>query len=229
MLTEVGHWHQGKIWSFTHQVLESKTYIIEADVPGKCILIDPGLDFLALDESLRTLELAPKFIFCTHGHFDHIGGAAHFQKKYNSQVFLHQNDNKELARSNFLLMAFKLPYRIDLPEVTYIETPFSFKLDDVHSLNFLHAPGHTPGSCIIIINKQWFTGDTLYSYGIGLSKLPGEDKNLLKASVLKRWNELPNIDMIFPGHGEPATGQDVVNKNIPLQGFLAEKPEPARE
>ena len=219
MFCAVGHWGQGKIWRFTNNILAAQTYFCEADVPGGGILIDAGLDYEALDQELSKIQRFPSHIFCTHGHFDHIGGAAYFQKKYGTKVFLHLADKKEVARANFLLMAFKMPHRIELPEIDYIQDSFSFDLGN-QSLSFRWVPGHTQGSCLIKLGNVWFTGDTLYGYGIGLSRLPGEDQQLLKANISNLWNELTNVDMIFPGHGEPASGHQVVHENLPLLDFL---------
>jgi glyoxylase-like metal-dependent hydrolase (beta-lactamase superfamily II) len=66
-----------------------------------CILIDGGLDPAAIDAVVQELALTPAAVFCTHGHFDHAGSAAHFQKVYGCPVYLHGADRKLLKASNF--------------------------------------------------------------------------------------------------------------------------------
>lgn len=54
---------------------EANTFAVTAD--GKnCILIDCAGE--GLIERLSALNLTPKAVLLTHGHFDHVGGTAEF-------------------------------------------------------------------------------------------------------------------------------------------------------
>lgn len=219
MATLVGNWGGGSIWRVTSGVFSSNAYFCEADVPGGCILIDAGLDGPAIDAAMTELGLCPYQTFCTHGHFDHAGSAAYFQKKYGCQVFLHQADARTLKASNFLLMAFKVPQKIELPKITFIENQHDIEING-QSLTYLPAPGHTPGSCVIQLGSAWFTGDTIYSRGVGLSSLPGEDTSLLKRSIHDLWDRLTEDRMVYPGHGNAANGASIRSENHALLHFL---------
>jgi len=219
MATLVGNWGGGSVWLVTSGVFTSNAYICEAEVPGGCILIDAGLESLAIDAEMVERGLCPHQLFCTHGHFDHAGSAAYFQEKYGCQVFMHQADARTLKMSNFLLMALKIPQKIVLPEVTYIEDGFSIDINGT-PLTYLAAPGHTPGSCIIEFGSAWFTGDTIYSRGVGLSSLPGEDAEILKKSIRNLWGGLSDERTIYPGHGNAANGASVCKTNHALLKFL---------
>lgn len=188
-------------------------------MPGGGILIDAGLDGAAIDAQLIEHGLHPHQVFCTHGHFDHVGSAAYFQEKYGSQVFMHQADERTMKTGNFLLMALKIPLKISLPVVTFVEDQFTVDVND-QALRYLAAPGHTPGSCVIEFGNAWFTGDTLYSQGVGLSKLPGEDSKQLKTSIRALWPGLTAQRTIYPGHGKAADGATVRNQNHALLTFL---------
>lgn len=219
MATVVGNWGGGAIWRVTSGVFPSNAYFCEAGVDGGGILIDAGLDGATIDAELSEHGLRPHQVFCTHGHFDHTGSASHFQKKYGSQVFLHQADARTMKSSNFLLMAIKIPHKVTLAEVTYVPDDFSIDVAG-QTLRYLPAPGHTPGSCVIDFGAAWFTGDTLYSRGVGLSSLPGEDHVKLKASIEALWPQLTSERTIYPGHGEPADGLAVRTNNKALLHFL---------
>jgi glyoxylase-like metal-dependent hydrolase (beta-lactamase superfamily II) len=188
-------------------------------VEGGGILIDAGLDGLTIDAELSELGLRPNAVFCTHGHFDHTGSASHFQKKYDCRVFVPKADEKLMKASNFLLMAMKLKHRVVLPEATLVEVNHVANIGGT-SLRYLPAPGHTPGSCIIEFGSAWFTGDTLYARGIGLSHLPGEDQELLKQTILSYWDDLTPERTIYPGHGNAASGLLVRTGNTALLDFL---------
>lgn len=223
MATEVGNWGGGKVWRVTSGAFPSNAYFCEADVPGGAILIDAGLDGPAIDAAMAEHGLRPHQVFCTHGHFDHAGSAAHFQDKYGCQVFMHKGDARTLKASNFLLMAFKIPQKITMPEVTYVEDGFQIDVAG-HPLRYRHAPGHTPGSCVVEFGSAWFTGDTIYSRGVGLSQLPGEDAEQLKASIGKLWPELTLDRTIYPGHGNAADGATIRSTNVALLNFLGREP-----
>jgi glyoxylase-like metal-dependent hydrolase (beta-lactamase superfamily II) len=215
----VGHWGGGAVWRITSGEFPSNAYFCVANVPGGGILIDAGLDGAAIDEQMSAHGLRPHQVFCTHGHFDHIGSAAFFQKKYGCRVFLHKGDARTMKTGNFLLMALKIDTKIALPQVTFVEEQCAFDIDG-HALKFRPTPGHTPGSCVIEFGSALFTGDTLYSRGVGLSNLPGEDAELLKQSIRGLWPSLTPATTIYPGHGNAADGETVRTQNLALQQFL---------
>ena len=219
MASVVGHWGRGAVWCISSGRVASNAYFCEADVGGGGILIDAGLDGPTIDAQLNEHGLRPHQVFCTHGHFDHVGSAAYFQKKYGCQVFMHQADERTMKASNFLLMALKIPQKITLPVVTFVENQFTLDVNG-QLLRFLAAPGHTPGSCVIEFGSAWFTGDTLYSRGVGLSKLPGEDSEMLKRSVLHLWNRLTVERIVYPGHGAVSDGASIRHENRKLLKFL---------
>jgi hydroxyacylglutathione hydrolase len=217
--TVVGNWGAGSIWRVTSGAFPSNAYFAEADVPGGGILVDPGLDGPAIDAALSAHGLRPQRVFCTHGHFDHTGGAAHFQHKYGCEVFLHRADSRTVTSSNFLLMALKIPQRVAAADITLVDDGFCADIAGT-PLRFRGAPGHTPGSCVLELGSAWFTGDTLYRRGVGLNSLPGEDQDALRATVLSLWPELTAERMVFPGHGDPADGETVRTGNSALAEFL---------
>jgi hydroxyacylglutathione hydrolase len=217
--TVVGDWGGGAVWRITSGVFPSNAYFCEADVPGGGVLIDPGLDAPAIDAELTGLGLRPHQVFCTHGHFDHTGGAAHFQQEYGCEVFLHRADARTVSSSNFLLMALKIPHRVPAADITLVDDDFSADLAG-EPLRFRRAPGHTPGSCVLELGSAWFTGDTVYSHGVGLNQLPGEDPEQLRRSVLDLWPGLTADRLVCPGHGDATDGLSLRTGNSALAGFL---------
>lgn len=217
--TRVGTWGGGAVWRITSGVLPSNAYFCEADVPGGGILVDPGLDGPAIDAALSAHGLRPHRVFCTHGHFDHVGGAAFFQDAYGCEVFLHEADARTMRGSNFLLMALRIPATVTLPEVTFVRDGDRIDVGGA-PLRFRPAPGHTPGSCVLELGTAWFTGDTLYRHGLGLSRLPGSDEERLRATLLDLWPGLTAERSVFPGHGECGDGAAVRADNDALAGFL---------
>jgi hydroxyacylglutathione hydrolase len=220
MAVEVGNWGGGTVWRTPAGEFTSNTYFFDADgSSGRAVIVDPGLDGLAIEADILSCGLKPTIVLCTHGHFDHTGSAAYFQRKYGTPVHLHLRDKKVLASSNFLLMLLKISRKVEQPEVTWVEDGFAQVLG-ASNLRYLTAPGHTPGSCVIEFGDAWFTGDTIYARGVGLSNMPGENTELLKGSILSLWDRLADVKLVCPGHGEAAKGNDIRVGNTSLLRFL---------
>ena len=212
------------VWRITAGAFPSNAYVCATGVGADAFIVDPGLDPQAADDACRGLGLFPRQVFCTHGHFDHIGGASHFQQAYGCEVFLHPADLKTMKSGNFLLMVLKLDQRITLPQVTAVD-PAAASIGGL-ALTYLPVPGHTPGSAFIQFGNQLFTGDSLYARGVGLSDLPGEDHDQLRRSLLALWDAIPPGRMVHPGHGASARFAEIRAGNQALREFLG--PEAAR-
>lgn len=213
-----------QVWTVINGVFPSNCYISGTAVPGECLIIDPGLDPAPIDAILAELQLIPRAVLCTHGHFDHVGSAAYFQRKYVCNVYMHSNDIKTLRSSNFLLMAFKIPARVEIPEIRAIESTDFFVKVSGTAVRFHPVPGHTPGSCLIELGNSIFSGDTIYSRGVGLSKLPGEQPEMLRQSILSIWDRFPDHTIIRPGHGDEASLGWIKQNNYRLLDFLQLSP-----
>lgn len=206
------------VWVVTGGVFPSNSYICAAGEGRGAILIDVGLDAQPIDLAVATLGLRPTHVFCTHGHFDHLGQAAFFQNKYGTPVHLHHADEKTARGNNFLLMAMKQSARISLPDLTLVDDGFARNLAG-RLVSYRHTPGHTPGSCVIAFGNNLFTGDTIYAHGVGLSKLPGERPDQLRESILSVWEDLDGF-IVHPGHGPSAPGPLLKRGNTSLLSFL---------
>ena len=62
--------------------------------PARDLIIDCGLGVCNLRKHLESLQLLDKerecIVVCTHSHFDHSGGAIHFEN--DGQIYIHQDD-----------------------------------------------------------------------------------------------------------------------------------------
>jgi glyoxylase-like metal-dependent hydrolase (beta-lactamase superfamily II) len=198
----------------------ANTYICRTAEPRECILIDPGLDREAIEAALGEADLTPLAIFCTHGHFDHLGSAEYFRRKYSIDIHLHGSDAKVARSSNFLMMALKLPSRIVVPEAHVAVADGSIWSRGNDRVEIVHVPGHTPGSTVVLFDGRAFTGDTLYRDNIWLGSLPEANHSQLVASVRRLWDLLPDDTMIYPGHGGAAAFGRIKQSNVPLREML---------
>jgi len=78
-------------------------------------------------------------------------------------------------------------------------------IGDFH-FEFLHLPGHTIGSCFIILKnyRVIFSGDVLFKNGIGRFDFPTSSSTDTRNSI-KKIKEIKDDYEIYPGHGELTT------------------------
>lgn len=199
---------------------KSNTYIIEYQ-DRLAFVIDPGFDWLKIEGYLAEHKLIPTHVFCTHGHFDHVGSVTKIVETYGAISMIHKADLKMAKTSNFLMMAYGLEERINTPVFQSTITGgerFEFGNDE---LRIEHVPGHSAGSCFLFFKNLLFSGDTFYSEGIGLPS-PEQDDNLLRNSLLRWRHVIPNETMVCPGHGEIKPYGDICLDNKELISFLHE-------
>ena len=208
------------VWRIINAVLSANSYVCATGTGGDCFLVDPGSERDVIQDLLDAEGLTPRHIVLTHGHFDHCGSAAYFRTRYQCEVRLHLDDIKLLKASNFLMMAFKIPFTLEVPDVEgWRELSLGVPGG---AIEFIHSPGHTPGSSVIRYGRAAFTGDTLFTSGMGLSRLPGEDSGQLRATLLRLLDTLAPDTIVYPGHGEPAAFVGVRQDNAALRAFLGE-------
>ena len=208
------------VYTVKNKLFPSNTYIINQG-GDHCILVDPGLDHELIEQKLAELDLKPKYILATHGHFDHVGSVAYFQKKYDAGFYIHEKDEKILRSINFFLKVMKIDRKVDVPvpDHTFSGSNDVLELEGL-AIGIYNFPGHTDGSCLFLLNDYLFSGDTLYTNGIGVNPFPGQDKLKLKES-LKEILQLFNDQItVYPGHGSSEKLSSIKAGNTELNLFL---------
>lgn len=200
---------------------QSNTYLLRMGEGPQCVVIDPGLDRVAIQQGLDACGWQPVAVLCTHGHFDHVGSAAWVQSTYAVPVHLRAADIKLAKMANFMMAAFKLPQRITLPDFQLVDDAGGVVTCAGTAFTFHALPGHTPGSSGIAVGQLFFSGDSLYARRTALSRLPGEDHAVLRQSLKKLFSWVPGDVVVFPGHGGSATMADIQQHNQELRAFMA--------
>ena len=69
----------------------------------------------------------------------------------------------------------------------------------------IHTPGHTPGGACFYFPQEevLFSGDTLFCESVGRTDLPGGSTGTLIRSIRERLMLLPDLTVVYTGHGEP--------------------------
>ncbi len=187
---------------------DSNVYLLEDEDP---IVVDTGTGMYAdtiLEELSRIVPLKKVGrIVLTHCHYDHLGGAAAFQKATGAKVYLHEAEATPImAGDSSLAISGMFGQKLKQLKVEPLKTGQKLKCGS-SELEVLHTPGHSPGS-IVLHDKESrsaIVGDTVFcDGGVGRWDLPGGDLGQLISS-LKRLGEL-GLKNMYPGHGSYAEG-----------------------
>ncbi len=179
-------------------------YLLTHQETRDSLIIDPGDDPEYIMDHAAKLGGVVKAIIATHGHFDHIMGAAALQLAYGVPVFMHKEDTFLATRMQESAKHFLRLREVDPPPKTE-PLPGSQKLRiGAVVLEIIHTPGHTPGSICLYdeAGGQMFVGDTIFAEGaVGRTDF-SYSRPLLLSESLEKILSYPADTKLYPGHGE---------------------------
>ncbi|MDO5031760.1 MBL fold metallo-hydrolase [Corynebacterium sp.] len=196
-----------EILGFAAGPYKTNTYIVANE--KRAIIVDPGMHAAA-----RVLELGKEHgltfeaIVLTHGHLDHTREAGDLARQLSLPVYIHPADAFMLVdgagvspQSQVLFDAEHMLPIADLRELADGETLDVAGL----SLALHHAPGHSPGSTILVGEGFALTGDVLFQGSIGRTDLEHSDNQAMQRSLRGPVWDLDDSLAILPGHGPTST------------------------
>ena len=191
------------------EIAENCFYIAGSDYSSNIYILKDTEATVVIDTGDGNVKIKEKADYCflTHGHMDHTNGA-----RKDWEVFLREEEKRYAGQFPYFVPEFAKP----LVQSHMKIGSFDFE--------FIHTPGHTPGSVCIWEKKRniLFTGDTLFSEGwVGRTDMPGGDYKKLEGSLRLLFSKFAekkdhkimfpfdldglnlNISLLCPGHGEP--------------------------
>jgi len=186
-------------------------YLIGDSRTKEAIVVDPAWSpeeiFKVADaEGVKLVGMA-----ITHAHFDHTNAIELLLHKIDVPVYAHA-DEIPYATSGTNIVG-------DLGRtVKAVRGSEKIRVGDTE-IEFLHTPGHTPGSQCLKVGNNLITGDTLFIGGCGRSDLPGGNAPLL-FKTLRKLAGLPGDLLICPGHDYGSTPTRLLREEIGHNPYL---------
>ena len=192
-----------RIQGFAAGPYGTNCYVCIDEETRRGFVVDPGMGAAPvvrkmLEENNSELEA----VVLTHGHIDHIRDAA----ELGAPVYIHPADEFMLSegipeQSRLLFDAHTLP----LPDTIH-------HLEDGEAITVAgetfyvrHAPGHSPGSVLVVGEELAFSGDVVFRGSVGRTDLDYSDEGDMVASLRGCVWELDDALTLLPGHGPVTT------------------------
>jgi glyoxylase-like metal-dependent hydrolase (beta-lactamase superfamily II) len=188
--------------------LQCNCSILGDEETGTAIVIDPGDEAERVAEAVKKLGLTVTHIVHTHAHIDHIGGSAEFKRLCGGKALLHEGDQwlYEHLDMQGQMVGMSVTEAVALDAKLEEGDRFDLGHD---KLEVLHTPGHSPGSCTFVIERDGrqlvFAGDTLFAGSIGRTDLWGGNSEEILSSLRGKLMELDDDAEVITGHGASTT------------------------
>lgn len=195
--------------------IQTNAYLLTAPSRREAILVDaPGDIWPELQSIIEKEDVVLKELWLTHGHWDHVQGAAEVVRQTQAVVKAHAAD-RVLIETPEVMRAF-LSRSLSLEPVkvnTWLQPG-----DAIDALGrrfeVRHVPGHCPGNLLFYLPSasMAFVGDALFAGSVGRTDLPGGDADQLARSIRTQIYTLPDDTQVYPGHGPATTvGQEKIS------------------
>jgi glyoxylase-like metal-dependent hydrolase (beta-lactamase superfamily II) len=166
-------------------------------------VIDPGGDVLDILNAIKKNGVKVEHIWLTHGHVDHVGGAAQLRDELKAPITgPHMADKFLLDHVVESAMRFGMTGLRNVTPDQWLSEGDTVSVGKL-SFKLLHCPGHSPGSMVFFNDAMRFAimGDVLFNGSIGRTDLPGGDHDTLLASIRDKVLPLGDDVGFICGHG----------------------------
>ena len=186
--------------------ISTNCYFIVNKDTKETVIVDPGDEAELLIDRIDLQNLKPVAILLTHGHFDHVGGAARIEEEYKIPIYASRAEEETLKDPHINRTEV-----FDRTPTVYHATDF---LDDEQiielagfKIKVLYTPGHTPGGVCYYLPDEGcvFSGDTLFYNSVGRTDFPKSSTESLINGIREKLMGLDDSVLVLTGHDARTT------------------------
>jgi glyoxylase-like metal-dependent hydrolase (beta-lactamase superfamily II) len=177
--------------------MQNFTYIMGSRSTREVVIVDPAWDIDGLLAHLDERDYILSGALVTHYHPDHIGGSFSSRKIAGLAELMAARPVRVYTNEHEADGVKKVTGLSD-SDLVKVNSGSRLSVGPIE-VEFLHTPGHTPGSQCFRIRNTLVSGDTLFINGCGRVDLPGSDTEDMYRS-LDKLKALPDDTLLLPGH-----------------------------
>lgn len=177
--------------------------LLWCEATRKAVVVDPGGDVPEILAAIEKTNVEVGAIWLTHGHIDHVGGAADLRDALKVEVIgPHRDDQFLLDNVVNSGRSFGIDGVRDVTPDRWLADGDSVSIGEL-SFQILHCPGHSPGSVVFFNDAMRFAfvGDVLFAGSVGRTDLPGGSHATLIQSITQKLLPLGDDVGFICGHG----------------------------
>ena len=180
--------------------VSTNCYLLKNKNTGDLLIVDPADHAQEIFSRIREMQAKPAAILLTHGHYDHILAVEDVKKEYQIPVYACEKEAGTLLYPSANLSGYG-NRSCSLKADILLEDLQAFEAAGF-SVQMLHTPGHTPGSCCYYLKDEGilFSGDTLFYGSVGRTDFPGGSTAQIVESLHRLTDSLPEETEVYPGH-----------------------------
>ena len=197
--------------------MENFVYLIGSKSTREVAIIDPAWDINGLLSHIQKRDLKLSAVLVTHYHPDHVGGGMGGHSIEGLAELLEKESVKTYVNKLEADGLKKVTGLSDI-DMNAVDTGDHLRIGN-NDIEFLHTPGHTPGSQCFKVNNNLISGDTLFVQGCGRVDLPGSNSEDMFHS-LRKLSKLPDETVIYPGHNYGPKESETMDKVKEINSYL---------
>jgi hydroxyacylglutathione hydrolase len=178
------------------------TILWDADTK-QAVVFDPGGDVPRILAAIEKSAVKVEKIWLTHGHIDHVGGAAELRDALGVPIEgPHQADKFLLDNVVTSGTQFGMRSVRNFAPDRWLNEGEQLQIGAL-TFDILHCPGHSPGSVVYFSKEMRFAhvGDVLFNGSVGRTDLPGGNHATLISSIKNKLLPLGDDVGFICGHG----------------------------